>query len=835
MKRYFILLLSLLLSSSLLSLQAQKLIPNSSITGVCYAGKNTNRIYIPPPDEFLKKGGSKSGGSIQVYYTDFPGDAKIAMEYAISILETMLPADTKLTILAQWQNIATAGTLGNSSVTGYVAGWAIDALNPWAYYPIGLAEKIAGKTFNDDLRGDFELNINSSINWYMGIDGNTNPEQYDLVTVVIHEACHGLGFFDGMNTDKTYGWYGINSIPMIYDTFVQNEQEKRLTDTLEFENYSTDLRTQLIGGELYFYGPLSANYAAINNYDDTIPSHPSIKGAKLYVPNVWASGSSVSHLDEQPVTPDVNALMTPFIAKGEAIHDPGKYTFSILGDLGWINTRIIHDTIHSTEDNLTEVLLSTLIKSDTLYNHDRVAMVYSYDRFISSDTIFLTSPGYDDSYQTTLSIPSYNTELQYYFFVEDCFLRTYRSPSLSDSIRYTVFIGADTVKPIITHTPIKYYLESVDSMHFEASATDNLGIDTVYLEYKVNDELSEYLGLDMEDIDSYSSVINARLFHLNGGDSIRYRIFATDTALTPNTSVLPDSGYFVIDIEDIGLTRDRYTTDFTNAEDDFLNFDFEITKPSGFSNYGLHTRHPYESPEDNDKSIEYTAMLRYPIKFNGSGMFIKFNEIVLVEPGETGSLFGSEDFYDYVILEVSKNFGNTWISLIDGYDSRYISSWETAYNSAIVGYDSKYTGNESLFVKRDMFYTPDDKISAGDTLLFRFRLYSDPFANGWGWSIEDLQINNLVDAVERVLEEPVKIYPNPGRGLIRMGAGIRNYGAGKPLPYKIFNSAGMCIINSRISEDSETLVDISGYPSGLYIIILYRDDGVKTIKYSLIK
>ena len=34
-------------------------------------------------------------------------------------------------------------------------------------------------------------------------------------------------------------------------------------------------------------------------------------------------------------------LMTPFIDFGEAIHDPGKLTMSMLGDLGWINTRII--------------------------------------------------------------------------------------------------------------------------------------------------------------------------------------------------------------------------------------------------------------------------------------------------------------------------------------------------------------------------------------------------------------------------------------------------------------------------------------------------------------
>ena len=53
-------------------------------------------------------------------------------------------------------------------------------------------------------------------------------------------------------------------------------------------------------------------------------------------------------------------------------------------------------------------------------------------------------------------------------------------------------------------------------------------------------------------------------------------------------------------------------------------------------------------------------MLRHPLKFNESGMLINFNEIVLVEPGEDGSVFGSDDFYDYVIVEGSKNFGKTW-------------------------------------------------------------------------------------------------------------------------------------------------------------------------------
>ena len=68
--------------------------------------------------------------------------------------------------------------------------------------------------------------------------------------------------------------------------------------------------------------------------------------------------------------------------------------------------------------------------------------------------------------------------------------------------------------------------------------------------------------------------------------------------------------------------------------------------------------------------------LRHPIKLNESGLLINFKEVVLVEPGEEGSLFGSADFYDYVILEASKDFGKTWFKLADGYDSRYSSSWE---------------------------------------------------------------------------------------------------------------------------------------------------------------
>jgi len=821
MKRLFFLFTGLLFFTSVLPLKAQDLISNSSVTGVCYAGNKVKRIYIPPPSEFYKKAGFKSRGSIKFYYTGFSSQAITAMEYAASILETMLPPDAKITILASWEKISTAGVLGQSTITGYVVGWGINALNPLAYYPVALAEKIVGESLNDDLQGDLELTINSSINWYLGTDGNTPTQKYDLVTVVLHEICHGLGFFDSMDTDETLGWYGFNSIPIIYDTFIENLTENRLTDSLKFLNYSTNLRSQLIGGQLYFDGPLLNKFTSGSR-------------AKLWVPSTWDAGSSISHLDED-ATLQANSLMTPFIDLGEAIHDPGKYTFSILGDLGWINTRIIHKPLVDTEDHLQEVVLSTTIKSDTLYNRNKVGVVFSFNNFLSSNTLLLTSPNSDDTFSTTIRIPSYNTELQYYFFAEDYFLRLYRSPSLFEMLRYQVYIGADTVKPVITHTPTYYYLETIDSISFKATAIDNIGIDSVYVEYKVNTGPSKFIGLKAGISDSYSTIFSARSLLLNGGDSILYRVFAIDKTLVPNTAILPKSGYFVIHIEDIGSTLQSYSTDFTGAAADFLSIGFDISKPTGFSQYGLHTKHPYESPEDNNKSINYTALLRHPLKFNESGLLINFNEIVLVEPGEPGSLFGSPDFYDYVIVEGSKNFGKTWFSLADGYDSRYATSWESAYNNAIVGQNSTFAGTESMLLKHTIFYRSSDKISEGDTLLLRFRLYSDPYANGWGWVIEDLKINFLVDVVEKISYEPVKVYPNPGNGLIKISSDRTGFEISKPLLYKIFNSAGFCIKNDHTSGGSETLVDISGYPTGIYFIVLYCDDGIKTIKYSLIK
>ncbi len=821
MKRLVISLLTIILFTLFPKLSAQEIIRNSLVSSVCYAGNKVNRIFIPPPSDFYKNAGMKGGATIAVYYTGFTETAKAVVEHAVTILETILPDDTHVTVKATWIQLPSLNVLANSSSTAYLGGWGIDALNPFAYYPIALGEKISGKTYNKDEEGDIELTINSSANWYLGTDGNTPVSQYDLVTVVIHELIHGLGFVDSMVAEGLSGSYGVSSIPLIYDTFIENLAGKKLTDTLEFANPSSDLKKEIISEKLYFNSPL------LSYYTQGLRS-------KIYAPSTFDSGSSISHLDEE-VTAEINQLMTPYIDLGEAIHDPGKLTISILGDLGWINTRIIHEPLKDTEEHLSEITITATIKSDTLYNHDKVALVGSFNKSATWDTVYLVSPQSDDNFTATLTIPSYETSLEYYLYVEDQFSRIYRLPSYIDKNRYSVYVGTDTVKPVIDYIPYGYYLETIDTIKFEPKVTDNIGIDTVYIEYKVNDGTLQFLGLKPDGKGNYRNALIAKTLSLTGGDYLQYRIIAIDKAATPNQKVFPAVGYHTADIENVNPVDIAYATNFTDAYDDFLEEGITIRRPQGFTHFGLHTPHPYISPEETGDSLGYVALLRTPVKFDANGMIIGYQELVLVEPGEAGSVFGSEDFYDYVIVEGSGDFGKTWFPLADGYDSRIIKSWETSYNSAIDGYNSTFVGDESMMIKHTIFPKVSEFISAGDTLMIRFRLFSDPYSNGWGWAIQDLHIGPLIDNVEDIIYQPLIIYPNPGNGLITIkqtGESVLNR-----TRYSVFNSAGICIITDNANTDGgeEINIDISHHPSGLYMIVLFRDDDIMTLKYNLIK
>lgn len=261
----------------------------------------------------------------------WPADAQAAFLYAINIWRGVVNGPRTIVINACWSTGMPANTLGNTGPTSDYKNFP-GAPQADTWYPVALANQLS----NQDLNGaaaEINGNFNSTVVWYYGTDGNTPLNQYDLVSVVLHEIGHGLGFLgtmawdDGTLPNECTGLAGIGCwgsgnplSPDVYDRALQNGAGQNLIT--QFDNVSIQLGNQLIGNALYFNGP---HATAANG-----GSPP-----RLYAPSTWQGGSSVSHLDENTYNGTLNALMTPALGAAESVHYPGEISLGILADLGW--------------------------------------------------------------------------------------------------------------------------------------------------------------------------------------------------------------------------------------------------------------------------------------------------------------------------------------------------------------------------------------------------------------------------------------------------------------------------------------------------------------------
>lgn len=253
-----------------------------------------------------------------VYSGTWTAPAMAAFQFAVDIWETQITSGVTIEVVAEWTALG-PGILGSASAYDYLANFSgAPQTNTW--YPYALANKLAGSDL-DLANPDIEARFNSSFsNWYFGTDGNPPVTDYDLVSVVLHEIGHGLGFAGSMVVSGGSGSWGYGSpYPFIYDRFTENGSGQGLVD--DFPNNSVALANQLTGGDIFFNGP------------NTNPANGGAP-AELYAPGTWQQGSSYSHLDEGfNGTP--NALMTYSLNNGEANHLPGPVMLGIFADIGW--------------------------------------------------------------------------------------------------------------------------------------------------------------------------------------------------------------------------------------------------------------------------------------------------------------------------------------------------------------------------------------------------------------------------------------------------------------------------------------------------------------------
>jgi hypothetical protein len=364
----------------------------------------------------------------------------------------------------------------------------------------------------------------------------------------------------------------------------------------------------------------------------------------------------------------------------------------------------------------------------------------------------MTPTGNVDEFSATIPATGTPTTYGYYISIKDNLNRNIYKPgfytedgSAPEHLYYVFEAGPDTQAPFINHTPKPFILASDTEISLEAIISDNIGILASSVEYQINGVNQTPVAMSLKAGTDSTYIVTIPLPGLQDGDQIKYRILATDNSVAQNKTAKPSaSTFYSVNVVSLAATQDNYQNNFNSPSSDFFgDQQFSIITPTGFTNGAIHSIHPYPDGSGTNFESNYIYQLRIPIRLNAVDATIKFDEIVLVEPGDAGSVFGSDSFYDYVIVEGSKDGGVTWLPLVNGYDCRTNTAWLNKFNSssdAASPPNSTGTGDPTLYKSRTIDMLSNGNFAAGDEIVIRFRLFTDQLVHGWGWSIDNLKI-----------------------------------------------------------------------------------------------
>ncbi|MCK8479120.1 T9SS type A sorting domain-containing protein [Psychroserpens algicola] len=300
--------------------------------------------------------GTATCSVINVTYNGFSGPAQTAFQYAVDIWANTIESTVPITINANYVEL-NPGVLGSAGATGFYQLTGGDIL-PNTIYPAALAEKLVGTELGGANSIDIQANFSNQINWYFGLDASPSFNQFDFVSVVLHELGHGLGFlgFGRTNANGTEGLLRNSGFLSPYDNYVENGAG---IDIDQFADPSFALLTQYTSGDLFSNSPLAT---AANN------------GVRpeIWAPSNFNPGSSYSHWDDN-VFPNnnENSLMTPSIGNGQANHNTGPITRALFEEMGWT----ICDAL-----SVDEFTLESLQVSPNPFNEDiRIVLPGNYN------------------------------------------------------------------------------------------------------------------------------------------------------------------------------------------------------------------------------------------------------------------------------------------------------------------------------------------------------------------------------------------------------------------------------------------------------------------------
>ena len=263
-----------------------------------------------------------------------------AFQFAANIWGATVSSVPKITIRANWEAMSctnTSGTLGAAAPVSVARNFP-NAPFSATWYPVALANALTGvdprpnQTTDPEINATFNLKVGTpgciqNGHWYLGLDGNHGFNGIDLVTVLLHEFGHGLGFLTF--TDPEDGTFFGTTVqaPTVFDRFLRDNTTGKLWSEMTPAEH---IASAINDGNLVWAGPQVT--AAVPGF--LANGADSANRVKMYAPSPVDPGSSVSHFD---VSASPNLLMEPNISNDltHNVTPPSDLTFTLLRDIGW--------------------------------------------------------------------------------------------------------------------------------------------------------------------------------------------------------------------------------------------------------------------------------------------------------------------------------------------------------------------------------------------------------------------------------------------------------------------------------------------------------------------
>lgn len=211
-----------------------------------------------------------------------------------------------------------------------------------------------------------------------------------------------------------------------------------------------------------------------------------------------------------------------------------------------IGPSIIHTPLSNTEQLTgTYNVNCNITPSGSGIDPSKTKIFWSRNNPSITDSLLLINTGGND---WTAGIPANGSGATYRYYIKatDSLNRTSVSPTGAPAVLNQFIASPDTVKPVITHSPLPDQALPNWPSTVSAIVTDNLGIDSVWVNWYKNSPVSgTTFRLHNKGANNYSAAFNSLNSQVNIGDIIYYKIIAQDNSLSHNIDSTALNSFYI--------------------------------------------------------------------------------------------------------------------------------------------------------------------------------------------------------------------------------------------------------------------------------------------------